>query len=93
MATYLQCSKCCNTKSVEDFPRDRSRKSGYYPQCKTCCRAASRQWAANNPEKLKANHARRYNRPADYVDGRKRPLKGEHAIAVNDLFIENYLGM
>ncbi|MGQ7938872.1 hypothetical protein [Paraburkholderia sp. D1E] len=93
MATYKQCSTCCNTKPVEDFPSDRSRKSGYCPRCKACCNEASRAWAAANPEKVVANHARRYKRPADYVDGRKRPFKGEHAIAVNDLPAEIYLGM
>ena len=32
---------------------------GYKPSCKSCAREATRQWAANNPDKERAKSARR----------------------------------
>jgi 5-methylcytosine-specific restriction endonuclease McrA len=32
------CTKCQTSKIYDDFHRDRTRKDGYFPQCKTCTR-------------------------------------------------------
>ena len=45
------CSKCKKLKSVKDFHRDRTKKSGYKSQCKECLKT---------PEKI--NYAREYSR-------------------------------
>lgn len=39
------CARCEETKAIIDFPRDRTRKSGRYPYCKTCNSAKVKaQW-------------------------------------------------
>ena len=30
------CAKCNEAKTIDEFNRDKSRKSGHYPYCKTC---------------------------------------------------------
>lgn len=33
-----KCTKCRETKSVEQFSKDKSRRDGFQDQCKTCCK-------------------------------------------------------
>src|ERR1043165_290665 len=37
------CSKCKMEKSLNEFNKDKSQKSGYYPSCKTCKRIKSKE--------------------------------------------------
>jgi hypothetical protein len=48
-----QCSKCKETKSIEDFKKIKSRKSGLHSWCKKCSAESERQRYKNNPEKVK----------------------------------------
>ena len=48
-----RCYKCKVEKSTAEFGKDKSRKDGFYPQCKGCQRATSRKWKERNPEKVK----------------------------------------
>lgn len=34
-----ECTSCKQSKLDDDFRRDKTRKSGYHSQCKTCCSA------------------------------------------------------
>jgi hypothetical protein len=43
------CTRCKDTKALEEFPLDKSRKDGHYPSCKPCTRAAKRISNAKNP--------------------------------------------
>lgn len=36
LATDLTCRRCGGTKGIDNFSRDRSRKSGRFPWCKSC---------------------------------------------------------
>ena len=42
--TVKRCTKCGETKSVDGFSRDRSKRDGLLPQCKECRRSASRAY-------------------------------------------------
>lgn len=46
MSTTKTCSLCKEEKNLGEFPRDKSKKGGYSPQCKTCRREYKRQNAA-----------------------------------------------
>lgn len=64
--TELQCTKCKQTRPIDQFNRDSSRKTGYRAWCKVCqhewktgyyeanqdnLRAYTKQWALDNPER------------------------------------------
>ena len=52
MSFLRQCPKCKNTyDDPEDFPVDKSRKTGRYPYCKPCAVALQQLWRMQNPEK------------------------------------------
>ena len=57
------CSKCKKEKEDIEFPKDRSTKSGFRPDCKECNRAKCKAYKANNKDKISA-----YN----------KEYKGEH---------------
>lgn len=38
-----QCTRCSNTKSLEEFPKDSRRKDGRYPACNDCKKEIRRQ--------------------------------------------------
>lgn len=63
-----KCPKCGETKSVDEFPKDKHNVTGYGSYCKVCKRARvkayydknpeariekSKQWSKDNPDKIK----------------------------------------
>jgi hypothetical protein len=47
--THHTCPRCTTQLVLEaDFHRDRTRKSGFFPYCKTCQRELHSQWYVNN---------------------------------------------
>ena len=62
-----KCSKCGETKSVEEFNKNATGKNGLQSQCGACMAAYSRAWRAANPEAKKAYSAAYYtaNREAE----------------------------
>lgn len=48
------CSKCHELKPKSDFYSDKRRKDGLYSSCKSCFKEVCDDWAARNPEKVKA---------------------------------------
>lgn len=51
------CSKCGQTKPVDEFNRDKNRKDGRYPHCRECHRADNRARYAADPSKKLAQNA------------------------------------
>jgi hypothetical protein len=45
-----RCFKCGETKSLEEFHNNKSRKDGKAPACKLCAKQYKKQWRENNPE-------------------------------------------
>ena len=52
-----QCSKCRETKPVEGFGQDRSRKDGLCYSCKECKNAANTTWRTANLDKARTIEA------------------------------------
>lgn len=48
------CTQCGATKSLDEFQRDRRRKSGRASRCKVCGRAQARAWSLANSERHRA---------------------------------------
>lgn len=48
------CTKCGETKPLDEFHRDRRNKDGKVGQCKPCACARSRAWAASNKGRKRA---------------------------------------
>lgn len=55
------CTKCGETKALDEFHRDRSRRDGRFPQCRLCATAGKRAEARANPEKNR-ERVRRWQR-------------------------------
>lgn len=55
--TSRQCTQCKETKSISEFPKDRSQTHGYKFKCKPCHAAANRDYnkriAIQEPERLR----------------------------------------
>lgn len=52
------CPRCGHERPIADFPRDRSRKSGIYPWCRSCNVDGMRRWRERNPERAKSTARR-----------------------------------
>ncbi len=46
------CSKCKESKELEEFSKDSNSKSGYKSQCKSCCNKSSKLYRENNSDKI-----------------------------------------
>lgn len=46
-----ECGKCHETKSVDEFHRNRTKKDGYTDWCKVCDSARKRKWNSENAER------------------------------------------
>lgn len=67
------CTKCGETKPLEDFYSDKRRKDGRYSHCKPCHLDCGRSWRSRNPDAAK----RAYQRNRVYESERKKRLRRE----------------
>jgi hypothetical protein len=49
----IRCSKCHVEKSISEFFKDKQKKSGHRPDCKSCNTARSKKWANENSHRRK----------------------------------------
>lgn len=54
------CTKCGETKPLDEFSRDRSKKDGRSTRCRVCRRSADRQRWAGNVEQINARRRAKY---------------------------------
>lgn len=68
------CKRCDTVKRIEDFRKDRHKKSGYGSYCKPCSSDLAKAWQRNNPEKRKARDEAWYakNKPRKAANDAKR---------------------
>jgi hypothetical protein len=52
MTTLKTCTKCGQTKTIEQFHRDRGKRDGRATQCKQCASAYHREYRKANQERL-----------------------------------------
>ena len=45
------CTDCKESRELTEFSKDKSRKDGFYPQCKICCRMKKTAYDAANKDK------------------------------------------
>lgn len=60
-----KCTKCKETKSVEEFYRHKSTRDGRCYWCIVCHKKSSTKWEQENSERSKASHARWRDRNPD----------------------------
>jgi hypothetical protein len=53
MARVKTCPSCKITKPVMEFGRNRQSIDGLHYYCRVCAAARQREWAKDNPEKVK----------------------------------------
>jgi len=54
------CNRCDHTLPADAFYADRRTADGLRRDCKACCRAQARQWAADNPRAQRERCRRNY---------------------------------
>lgn len=65
----LRCSKCCTTKPIEDFGRDRNRHTGRTIYCRDCTRAIQKEIRKrNNAQRTEYNRQYRTANRQQYRD-------------------------
>lgn len=89
--TERHCNGCDTTKSIEEFCKDKYRTGGYSYRCKSCRNIASKNWALQNPEKVKEandkNRTRRkefYSSPKGILSSRRTHLKRKYNITLEE---------
>jgi hypothetical protein len=65
----MQVCKTCNLEKPEDMFYGSTYRDGKYKECKQCSNIRSKNWAKNNPEKVKENR-------------RKTKLKQKYGISI-----------
>jgi len=76
--TEKACTKCGETKPLEDFNRLRSAKDGHEPRCRECRRQERKAWRENNPGAERESRKRRYQRNRDHEIKGIAKWKREH---------------
>jgi hypothetical protein len=62
------CSKCKETQSIENFGKDKSKKDGLRPSCKSCKKVTDKVYSSDNKEKIK-------EKDKNYYDKNKESIK------------------
>lgn len=66
-ARVKTCPKCQTPKSLDDFPKDKSKKDGRYPVCKVCRSPLTKaSYAANQPQERVRRKARYHADPEKF---------------------------
>lgn len=70
-----QCTLCKEVKDESEFYKDRTTKSGLYPQCKSCRKQANRNRWKNNKERLTEQYQANKLKRFDLVQSLKTPCQ------------------
>lgn len=77
--TTKTCTKCGETKTVEQFHRNRSKRNGLESSCKTCTAARNRAYNEANRDKISARDRARYNLIGNQGQDRTREVTTRYA--------------
>lgn len=83
MENMKRCPKCGETKSIDDFYKNKSRKDGYSAWCKACDNASNKKYVQNNREHMREyeryeyykNHEEHKRRSREYVKKNKDKVR------------------
>lgn len=79
------CSKCHETKFLDEFHNDKSRRDSKYPRCKECVKECSRKYYQEHREE-------RSKQKKEYYENGGRELQGHLSMYKNKL-CSQYLGI
>jgi 5-methylcytosine-specific restriction endonuclease McrA len=78
------CTRCRTPKSLDEFPKDKSKKDGRYPVCKVCrSPIANASYAARQPQERERRKARYHANPDKFRAESKR-FREEHPEYMRD---------
>lgn len=83
MEDVKRCPKCGETKSIDEFYKNKSRKDGHSAWCKVCDNANNKRYVQNNREHMREyerydyykNHEDHKRRRREYVKNNKEKIK------------------
>lgn len=77
------CTKCDETKPLEEFHRHAQTGDGYRNQCKVCAAVYARKYRAEHKKELAAYHHKHYATHKERADAYQRKYNAEHRKEVN----------
>ena len=79
------CSKCKEEKPITSFSKDKSRKSGVHPQCKSCINKNTRKHYQENKEKYHQKYREKYLENSSIFHERTKEWKKNNRNKSNEL--------
>lgn len=76
--TTKTCTKCGETKSADQFYKNRTRKNGVKPRCKTCSDAQHRAYYETNRDKINARRRAYREENRDKINAQSRAYGKAH---------------
>jgi len=68
---YKTCSKCKQTKPLELWGKNKSKKDGLASECKSCHKESSKTWRANNPEEQKRRSREQHHKNKETANAKR----------------------
>ena len=62
-----KCTKCGETKSITEFHKNKKHRDGRCSTCKECDRKNLNEWRSKNPEKVRNQNKRQYQKNRDSI--------------------------
>lgn len=89
-ATTQRCFKCEEDKPLDEFPRNRTRPSGYGSMCKACQREYMRHYNRARAERWKNHDAENPRSRGRLRIKQRTPFTWERRLAFRDLLLEYF---
>ena len=72
------CSKCGETKSLDDYQTDKSKKDGKYSSCKLCVSFLRKSYREENKEKVKKQKKESYKKNVEKISAKNKLYRNIH---------------
>ena len=72
MEQYKTCSKCGQTKPVNEWGRNKSKKDGLASECKACHAKSSAEWRLANPVEQKRRSREQHSKNKDTANANRK---------------------
>jgi hypothetical protein len=83
------CTKCKVEKNVDDFNKDKSKKSGLVSHCKSCCVKRTLEWKSKNLDKS-ISYGKEYKKNnKDKINEYKRNHRASNSEAYKERYVNN----
>lgn len=89
-----QCNRCGNTKSLDDYHRNKSSKDGHMNRCKVCSAEYNKEWQKRDPEKARESWKKSFAKTYDSDQQKYRKILANYGVTKEqyDLMLTKFDG-